>query len=384
MRIIKFHYIIGGIYQYMRAYFYNGPSYLIVFFTGRCNLTCDHCLYSENLNKVAAKDELTLSDYEKLAKNNKHLMQLTCTGGEPFLRTDIAEIVELFYKHSNTRFVSLLTNGSMPDNVAKQAIRAAKNCPKAMIRVVISIDGTQDVHDKVRGKVGSWKKAIETYYKIKEIQKKHRNVALDISTVCSEQNIQNTDEWTTYVKENLNINNHCILYPRGNIVNKDLAPSPRAYFDISQKTEPKRRRKKYSIPIMSAMLVGLREIKESLVHFVLKNNYVPFQCSAGHKLIEIDETGQVFPCETLERFIKENNVKAINDVWMGNIKDYDYSLKKVLAGTKGRLIRNYIKKRECFCTFECAFTASVVFTPSNIISIMKYYYSLKKNKLNLQ
>ena len=65
MRISKLPIILSGIFHHVRSSFYNGPSYLIIFFTGRCNLKCDHCLYYDNLNQVLAQNEFTLPDYEK-------------------------------------------------------------------------------------------------------------------------------------------------------------------------------------------------------------------------------------------------------------------------------------------------------------------------------
>ena len=65
------------------------------------------------------------------------------------------------------------------------------------------------------------------------------------------------------------------------------------------------------------------------------------------KIIIIYETGDVHPCEILNRKL-------------GNLKDYDYDLNKLLKNQETKETKKWIKDTKCKCTFECAASASVV------------------------
>ena len=70
----------------------------------------------ENADK---ERELTVEEISKIAKGGSSLYHITFTGGETFLRDDIDEIVKLFYRFSNTRSVTITTNGTYPERVGE-------------------------------------------------------------------------------------------------------------------------------------------------------------------------------------------------------------------------------------------------------------------------
>ena len=58
---------------------------------------CSHCLLGEK--RVGLK-ELTINEIEKISQSLGRILFLLPTGGEPFLRDDIAEIVHIFYRNN--------------------------------------------------------------------------------------------------------------------------------------------------------------------------------------------------------------------------------------------------------------------------------------------
>ena len=74
------------------------PSHIVLFITNRCNMECDHCFLVESgeLNDLTREQILSLKNIRKLAKSNPKLLALSITGGEPFLRKDISEIISAF------------------------------------------------------------------------------------------------------------------------------------------------------------------------------------------------------------------------------------------------------------------------------------------------
>ena len=99
------------------------PVSLTHFVTERCNASCPHCFV--DLNKT--KDELSLEQIEKIASSSGNaLRNVSLTGGEPFLRSDFYEIVEIWYKNSTVQSIAICTNGSFPEKIEDFVKKADK------------------------------------------------------------------------------------------------------------------------------------------------------------------------------------------------------------------------------------------------------------------
>lgn len=111
--------------------------YGTVIVTYRCNARCNMCDCFKDPTKPS--EEITLEDIKKLPE----MAFTNITGGEPFVRQDIPDIVRELYKKSNRIVIS--TNGYFTDRI----IALCKEFPKVGIR--ISIEGLQETNDKIRG-----------------------------------------------------------------------------------------------------------------------------------------------------------------------------------------------------------------------------------------
>src|SRR3989344_6855666 len=80
---------------------------IILSLTARCNSRCKTC----NIWKINYKDQLSLDELRKFAENPilKQVRFLVLTGGEPFLREDIDEIVNMFKKKNPKLHITILT-----------------------------------------------------------------------------------------------------------------------------------------------------------------------------------------------------------------------------------------------------------------------------------
>src|SRR5262249_31217254 len=76
------------------------PPFLIVFINSICNLTCEHCFYWRNLNR---RDDLTVDEFRKLSKELGEFEILNLSGGEPFIRSEFAEICSLFIENNKVK-----------------------------------------------------------------------------------------------------------------------------------------------------------------------------------------------------------------------------------------------------------------------------------------
>jgi molybdenum cofactor biosynthesis enzyme MoaA len=80
---------------------------LFLFVTSRCNSLCRTCFYFDKLN---SKDDLTMEEIGRISESSPTFRKLWLSGGEPFLREGLADIVAMFVRRNGVRNVNLPTN----------------------------------------------------------------------------------------------------------------------------------------------------------------------------------------------------------------------------------------------------------------------------------
>lgn len=123
--------------------------------TMACNLRCKQCyaIAGKKLN-----DELSLLEIKRLIDQLKELgtIRIFFTGGEPFTRPDILEILR--YTDQNGFAIYISTNGTL---ITRETVKDLKSL-KHLRTFQVSIDGLEALHDSIRGVKGTFKKAIKT------------------------------------------------------------------------------------------------------------------------------------------------------------------------------------------------------------------------------
>ncbi len=119
-----------------------------VIVTYRCNARCSMC----NRYKAPSKadEEISIDTIKKLPK----MYFTNITGGEPFIREDLKEIVRELYKKSDRIVIS--TNGFFTDRI----VDLCKEFPQIGIR--ISIEGLENTNNEIRGLKDGFNKGYTT------------------------------------------------------------------------------------------------------------------------------------------------------------------------------------------------------------------------------
>ncbi len=113
-------------------------------------------------NKITG--ELSPDQYLKLPAT---LTDINITGGEPFLRKDIVDVVRAMHTACPKARFTLNTNGFMPHKIAKDMMEIFKITPSLGFRV--SIDGIGAKHDEIRRIPGGYEKILKTLDAVKKI-----------------------------------------------------------------------------------------------------------------------------------------------------------------------------------------------------------------------
>lgn len=133
--------------------FKNNPVYVQFYITARCNLTCEQCniIYANSDVRECTLDEIKLIA-DNMAKMGVAIVLLT--GGEPFARKDLPEIIKAFEERSI--HVRMQTNGFASEKQIEKAIEAGGK------DISISLDSLDQLkQDKINGDINkSWNKAL--------------------------------------------------------------------------------------------------------------------------------------------------------------------------------------------------------------------------------
>lgn len=131
------------------------PRVLTYTVTFRCNARCVMC----DSWRIGRQDELSLSELESIFAQLPTLDAVRLTGGEPFVRQDLCEIVALVEHTLRPRMLHITTNGFLTDRIVDLAERRDRSRP---LHVLVSLDGVGAKHDEVRAVPKAWERAMAT------------------------------------------------------------------------------------------------------------------------------------------------------------------------------------------------------------------------------
>jgi AdoMet-dependent heme synthase len=271
------------------------PMFAHIYVENRCHLKCDHCYESEE-SYPQEPSSMSLADYDALFLQLRELgaLVVTLSGGEPFLRRDFLDIVELARRHR--LFIRVYTSGTLLDEAKADRMKAL-----AVNETHVSIySHDADTHDAFTHHPGSWRKSVRALELLRE-----RGMKTVLKSNVTTFNVDHLDE----------------LLALANAVGADLQLDP----TIKPKQNGDRSALRFAVA------------PEVIAHKVLArpefHRYVPLEeaegycdgvnhrrgggsmCAAGTKIITIHADGTVAPC-TLFPFGNGNaKTERLVDVW---------------------------------------------------------------------
>jgi len=271
--------------------------------TMACNLRCKHC-YSVAGNKL--NDELSLQEIKRVIDELKQLgaIRIFFTGGEPFMRPDILDILNYTDKNGFAMYIS--TNGTLIDLQTINRLKLLKH----LRTFQVSIDGLRKTHDSIRGVKRTFDKAINT---IEIAKRKLKNTSITIISTLMQENANEMDKLLKLAIK-LRVDNFGIvtLYPiKRSAKVKDVSTLQK--YKIFKKLSQIYIKEKPKLKI--GLLVPPAVIPESLSELEYGGGYV---CSFP-SLLGINANGEVAPCDGLlsykELILGNVREKSLNEIW---------------------------------------------------------------------
>lgn len=264
-----------------------------IIITYRCNAHCNMCDCFKDPS--APEEEITLDVIKKLPE----MAFTNITGGEPFIRKDINDIVRELYKKTNRIVIS--TNGFFTDRI----LALCQEFPQIGIR--ISIEGLQESNDKIRGIPDGYNRGYNTLKTL--VEKGHKDVGFG----CTVQELNAEDLIPLYdLSDELGmefatatLHNSFYFRKTDNIIN-DKWKVAKAFEQLINKmlksSSPKKWFRAY--------------FNHGLINYIYGNKRL-LPCAMGSNGFFLDPFGNVLPCNGSDKPMSMGNLNthSWDEIW---------------------------------------------------------------------
>ncbi len=320
----------------------------IIDITGKCNISCKHC-YASSKYSGNKRNDMTLENVFNTIDLLKEYgyTNVLFLGGEPLYRADILEIIK--YTVSIGIKVMINTNGILLNDLM------CTNLIKLGVeQISVSFEGTDSsIHDKIAGK-GNFDKTLKGLRKLIDLKNELKSdIFIGIQFTISKYSLHDAKNIIPFsIMEKVNGVNINFLDNIGNAKRNenDIGVSVEESIDFIENM------------LKECDLTGLRDLviqipaKKYLLQY-LKHKYcinieegpVGYSCSAGDRIILIENDGIVTPCGIANNMIYETkNKNKFSDLEYEELYIYDYKSEKELLETKYFSSFLDLKKNSCF------------------------------------
>ena len=329
------------------------PINVTISTTFRCNSRCLTCNVYER-----PVDELTVEEWEKVfVALGRAPMWFTFSGGEPFLRKDLPDIVEAAWRICRPKVINIPTNGTYPDRVVAGVERLTGVLRGTQLVINVSLDAVGERNDVIRGLRGDYEKATETLKRLKELDKP--NLTVGLHSVVSRHNVHDfpaisdalaglsPDQYIVEPAEE-----RIELQTIGTGITPKSGDLDRALGHVEGKL---RSRTNDGLP---ALTRAIRLVYYRLARETVRRKEQVIPCYAAIASVHIAANGDVWGCCTRARPL-------------GNLRDSGYDFRSIWRSAEAKEERRSIKAKECACPLANAAYTSILMDPRSLLSVAR-------------
>jgi radical SAM protein with 4Fe4S-binding SPASM domain len=304
------------------------PYKLTFALTSKCNYRCQTC----NIWQKPPQNELSPSEIERFFKKTPNFSWIDLTGGEVFLRRDFLEIVEIILATCpHLLLLHFPTNGYLTETIIAAVRKIAQWKPEKLI-LTISMDGDEEINDRIRGIAGGWRHQIETFKRLREVPGVQTVLGMTVSALNTGQfakafqAAKNEYPPLTYDDFHVNIA-HISPHYYGNDAT-DLVSGSEAAMAATIENYLQAR----SFPLGPISFLEKQYLRR--VGKYLQTKKTPIRCQALNSSCFLDPSGAVYPC-------------TMYDHCLGNIREHDYDLLALWNSEAARQLQREIWEFNC-------------------------------------
>jgi MoaA/NifB/PqqE/SkfB family radical SAM enzyme len=332
------------------------PFSIVISVSFRCNSRCRTCDVWRKPN-----DDLTLDEWTRVFQHLGHPIYLTFTGGEPFLRKDLPEMVMAAYDHCRPEYITIPTNGILTERVREGVAKICAHARASKIGINLSLDGIGAEHDDIRQVPGNWDKAMQTWRALNDLKRAHANLVLSVHTVISRFNVARFCDIYTELQK-LAPDSYITEVAEERVeldtVGLDITPLARDYAPIADFLSAHAR----ATPTrgFARITQAFRARYYQIAKRTLAEQRQVIPCFAGWASGHIAPNGDVWSC-------------CIRAEPIGNLRNTQYDLRPLWFEQTGALkdLRRSIAAGECACPMANASYANMLLHPPTLFDVAR-------------
>lgn len=308
------------------------PINVTVSATFRCNFRCATCNVYER--KVT---ELTPDEWARVFDSlGRAPAWLTFSGGEPFLKHGLVDLIAHAMDVCRPAVVNIPTNGWFTDRVLAGVEELCRAHPATQLVLNCSLDHhVPAAHDRIRGAAGSWERMMATLAGLRALDL--ANLTIGVHTVVSRANQDDfpavaeglarldADSWIAECAEE--------RVELGTIDSGITPDADRFAAAAEAVLEAERRARGVTARLARTLRV---EYYRRVVRFLNGDAGAMPRCHAGFLSCQIGADGEVWSCCVLARRL-------------GDLREHDLDFRRVWFSEEAEAFRSWMRTRRCAC-----------------------------------
>jgi MoaA/NifB/PqqE/SkfB family radical SAM enzyme len=283
--------------------------------TNKCNGRCIMCdiwkIYRDKPGLV--KEELSLSEIREFFSDKeffKHVGFIYLSGGEPFLRADLPDIVSCIHECKPICTVYVATNGFLTDRIVDATRDILAFHPR--LQIGVSLDGINQKHEEIRGVKGAFEMTHKTLFALRQnFPHLHIQVTMTVTPInlihiphvydfCRKNGFFPRIGLASIASYFKNLGNE-FTFSRTHV--KEL----KTYFEAMRRDLIQEQGKPHSLSEMFWL--------DGSIKFLMNPTIQPVPCYAGFASFYIDPYGTVYPCYNFPEEMGNIRNQKIRDIW---------------------------------------------------------------------
>jgi MoaA/NifB/PqqE/SkfB family radical SAM enzyme len=327
------------------------PIDAVLAVTYNCNSKCRICQIWRN----KSTNEVDAQVYRKLPPTLKYI---NISGGEPFLRDDLPEIISVIKKQCPSSNIIISTNGFLTqkiENIMKEVYRIDPT-----IGMGFSVDGVEEMHNWIRGIPDGYERLMKSLELVKKIGIKNVRLAF----TCSPENVAHFRK-VYHIANHLEAQFTCAIvhdsshyFKLGKTVSQNISALKEELEDIIRFDLKSFNLKRW-----------IRAYFEKGLYYFAAHRKRLLPCQAGERSFFLNPYGDIYPC-------------VIKDKIMGNLAEDDFQ--NIWESRHSHLIREEVHNCTKGCWMVCTARTSILSNKRKVIAwVIKNKLKSHKGKVIL-
>lgn len=281
---------------------------------------------------------------------------LTFSGGEPFLRGDLPEIVRSAVEACEPAIVNIPSNGWFTERIVQGAEKICSASPDTQLVVNLSIDNHVPArHDAIRGAPGSWDRLMNTLAGLRALRL--ANLTVGCHTVVSTENEQDFPETSEGLAQ-LGADSYIVEPAEERVELQTLAahitPTAERFERAAKATLEVDRNSRGGVARMARALRG--EYYQRVARLLDGDRNAMPVCHAGFLSTHIAADGEVWSCCVLARSF-------------GNVRDTGLDFRRIWFSEQAEEFRAWMRERRCACPMANAAYTNMLVEPAAVVRV---------------